>query len=408
MRAGHNVFLTGSAGTGKTFLLDRFIRYLRLHDIKVAVTASTGIAAAHLGGRTIHSWASMGIDEDMGPKQLKRLSNSQEIRERIRSTKVLIIDEISMLDAKRLDLVDKICRFFKDPFVPFGGIQVILCGDFFQLPPIFKDEPVRLAYDSYAWQEADLKTCYLTKQYRHSDPKLISILNRIRQGLAGDKELTLLASRIDAPGHPDIAMSRLYTHNADVDVINRRELARLEGEGRAYRRENTGPKELTALLSRTYLVPDNLELKIGAVVMFVKNNFDAGYVNGTLGKVISFSPEGYPIVQTWDGQVIEAMPGNWNLEDDDGKIIAALRQLPLRLAWAITIHKSQGMSLDGAEMDLSKCFAPGMGYVALSRVRSLSGMRILGISPFALKIDGQVGEKDRYFQALSIEADKAL
>ena len=400
LQSGENVFLTGSAGTGKTFLLNQFIAYLKNKKIRAGITASTGIAATHLNGRTIHSWAGMGIEQAMDKKSIKRLARNEELTEKIKETKVLIVDEISMLNAERLDLVDKICKAIKDPFRPFGGIQIILCGDFFQLPPVSRDKRARFAYDAYAWRNSGIKVCYLEKQFRQDDSEFTNILNQIRGNKAGDKEVSLLRKRLYKPVNRFSKPTKLYTHNIDVDAINSYELARLSGDEKAYNMSESGPRELVDFLKKSCLAPEELKLKVGAMAMFVKNNFDSGYVNGTLGEIIDFEENGYPIVKIKNGNKIAAPPSSWNIEEDD-RVIASIRQIPLRLAWAITIHKSQGMSLDTAEIDLSKSFERGMGYVALSRVRTLNGIRLMGINQLAVKVNQQVVEKDKEFKNLS-------
>ncbi len=407
MQAGHNIFLTGSAGTGKTFLLNQFIDYLKKKNIKVGITASTGIAATHLGGRTIHSWVGMGIEQAMNNKSIEKLVKNEELKERIKEAEVLIIDEISMLDAERLDLVDQICKAVKDPFLPFGGTQIIMCGDFFQLPPIDKNKQPRFAYDSFAWQDPEMKVCYLEEQFRQDDSKFVNILNKIRDNNAGQKDLDLLKQRLYKPVNCPIRPTKLYTHNVDVDAINDYELTRISGNEKVYNMAEHGPKELVDFLKKSCLAPEKLKLKVGAIVMFVKNNFDSGYVNGTLGKVVDFDEDGYPVIKIKNGQEIILAPSSWKIEEDD-RVIASIRQIPLRLAWAITVHKSQGMSLDAAEIDLSKSFERGMGYVALSRVRSLSGIRLMGINQMAIKVNRQVVEKDKEFKSLSkrLEKDK--
>lgn len=404
LQAGHNIFLTGSAGTGKTFLLNQFIEYLKKKNIKVGVTASTGIAATHINGRTIHAWMGMGISQTMDDKQLKKLKKNQEVRDRIKYTKILIIDEISMLDADRLDLIDKICKAIKDPFAPFGGMQVVMCGDFFQLPPIDKNGEARLAYDSIIWKSGKIKVCYLEEQFRQNDLRFVKILNQIRANQAGEEELALLKQHSSKATKPSIRPTKLYAHNIDVDVINDRELASISGEEIIYDMSIQGPRDLVNYLKRSCLAPAELKLKVGAMVMFVKNNFKAGYVNGTLAKVIGFSEDGWPVVKLKNGQEIIVSTSSWSFEEGDN-ILANIHQLPLRLAWAITIHKSQGMSLDSAEIDLSKSFTHGMGYVALSRVRTLDGIYLVGINQMAIKVNQAVVEKDIEFKSLSKQAE---
>jgi len=407
LQAGHNVFLTGSAGTGKTFLLNQFIEYLKKQNIKVGVTASTGIAATHINGRTIHAWMGMGIFQTMDDKQLKKLKKNQEVRDRIKYTKILIIDEISMLDAERLDLIDKICKAIKDPFAPFGGMQVVMCGDFFQLPPIDKNGEAKFAYDAKVFKSGKIKVCYLEEQFRQNDLRFVKILNKIRANQAGEEELDLLKKHSSKAAKPLIRPTKLYAHNIDVDAINDRELASIPGEEIVYEMNIQGPRELVGYLKRSCLAPEELKLKIGAMVMFVKNNFKAGYVNGTLAKVIGFSEDGWPVVKLKNGQEIIVAISSWSFEEGDN-ILANIHQLPLRLAWAITIHKSQGMSLDAAEIDLSKSFTHGMGYVALSRVRTLDGIYLVGINQMAIKVNQAVVEKDKEFKSLSKQAENEI
>jgi len=400
LKSGVNVFLTGSAGTGKTFLLNQFISYLKKSKIRTGVTASTGIAATHLEGRTIHSWSGIGIKKEMDEKSLKHIVKEKNLNKRIRETKILIIDEISMLDADRLNLVDRVCKKVKDPFLPFGGLQIIMCGDFFQLPPVSQNQKLRFAYESSIWQNSNIKVCYLSKQFRQNDPIFTDILNKIRENKAGLEELNLLKTRLHQSINLSVKPTQLYTHNVKVDAINDSELSRISEEEMTYYMIGQGSKNLVDFLKKNCLAPEELKLKIGAIVMFVKNNFEAGYVNGTLGKVIDYNDNKYPIIEITSGRHIVASPTTWNMEENND-VVASVRQIPLRLAWAITVHKSQGMSLDAAEIDLSKSFVYGMGYVALSRIRRLDNIKLMGINQIALQVSPEVVEKDKEFKKLS-------
>ncbi|NQU99983.1 MAG: AAA family ATPase, partial [Parcubacteria group bacterium] len=363
LKSGQNVFLTGSAGTGKTFLLNKFIKHLEKKEIKVGVTASTGIAATHLGGRTIHSWVGMGIEQYMDDKAVRKLIKNYDLRERIREASILIIDEISMIDADRLNLINKICKAAKDPFRAFGGMQIVMCGDFFQLPPIDREKVAQFAYDSFAWQHSEIKICYLEKQFRQNDLKFTGILNKIRKNKAGQAELALLKTRLYKSVKSSVKPTKLYTHNINVEAINDHELSCINEEEKVYHMVEHGSPDLVKVLKKSCLSPEDLKLKVGAVVMFIKNNFVDGYVNGTLGEVIGFDEEhDYPVVKTKNGVEIIAEPRSWSIgEDNDDEVIASIKQIPLRLAWAITVHKSQGMGLEVAEIDLSKSFECGMG-----------------------------------------------
>lgn len=397
LKMGQNIFLTGPAGSGKTYLLNQYIGYLEDHKISVAVTASTGIASTHLNGRTIHSWCGMRIEEKMDEKQIDGLKDNEDIFYRVVGAKVLIIDEISMLNANRLDLVNNICQALKQDLRPFGGLQVILCGDFFQLPPVTtkKNEDGRFVVESESWCNMDLKVCYLEGQYRQEDKKFLSVLNAIRNNAVDKNIAAILLERLNKPINFSIKPTKLYTHNKNVDAENLFELNRLAGEERAYQMTSVGVPHLVKSLKENCLAPEDLRLKNDAVVMFVKNNFGRHYVNGTLGKVIAFDEDtGYPLVETVSGRQIIAGPESWMIEEGH-RVLASISQIPLRLAWAITVHKSQGMSLDCAEIDLSNTFEFGMGYVALSRVRSLDGIKLFGINDKALQVNQSAIDLDK-------------
>lgn len=409
LKSGANVFLTGSAGTGKTFLLNKFIKYLKDEQIKAGITASTGIASTHIGGTTIHSWSGIGIAKDIDdPKIRKFLKRKTPKWKEIRDTKVLIIDEISMLDSERLSLIDRVCREIKDPFLPFGGIQLVVCGDFFQLPPINDgiEEKSQLAYNSPVWRKARFKVCYLEKQYRQDDKEFINILNDIRSNRATAKTLEKINTRLNQNIDGYEKVTKLYSHNRNVDNINNLELSKIEEAEKEYEMAYKGPEKLVEILKKGCLAPEILKLKKGAIVMFVKNNFKEGYVNGTLGTVVGFEND-FPIVKTIKGNRVIAMKAEWDFEKND-EVLASIYQIPLRLAWAITIHKSQGMSLDAAEIDLSKSFDYGMGYVALSRVRRLSSIKLVGINENALKVNQEITEKDKEFILLSKENEETI
>lgn len=409
LMTGHNIFLTGQAGSGKTYLVNEYVKFLKKNKIGVSVTASTGIAATHLNGSTIHSWSGIRINKEMTDKDIYRLQANANARARILAPKVLIIDEISMFHSYRLDAVNKVCKVIRNNPEPFGGLQVILCGDFFQLPPVNDEDypESSFAYKSDSWEELDLRICYLDEQHRQWDEDYLRVLNDIRSREVGEGTFEKLASRINGKIANDVYPTKLYSHNIDVDGINNFELSKINKPEFVYEMQAEGKKELVEALKKGCLAPENLVLKEGAVVMFVKNNPGKGYINGTLGKVIDFDSDKYPIVETYSGKEVVATPTSWTFEESDVKL-AEISQVPLRLAWAITVHKSQGMSLDVAEVDLSKSFTYGMGYVALSRLRSLEGLRLLGINQMALQVDSEVAEIDLVFKEQSKEQASEL
>ncbi len=397
MKTGVNVYLTGSAGSGKTYLLNQYIDYLKEHDIAVAVTASTGIAATHMNGMTIHGWSGIGVRETLSAYDLEALDEKKYLWNRFASARVLIIDEVSMLHAHRLDMVDQVCRKFKRKDIPFGGLQVILAGDLFQLPPVNRSgnlNPKDMVIYSQAWKEMSLAICYLTEQHRQDDDAFLGILNAIRDDELTDEHYELLATRHNADLGEKINPTKLYTHNKNVDAENMAKLGEVIGEVRVYKMTSSGRDVIVDILKKSCLAHDDLMLKVGAEVMFIKNNLEAGYVNGTRGVVDGFTDEGLPIVELNNGKRIFVDTESWAIEEN-GKTKASVTQIPLRLAWAITIHKSQGMSMDCAEIDLAHTFAYGMGYVALSRVRTLAGIRLVGFHPNALRVDPEVLSFDK-------------
>lgn len=390
LKMGHNVYLTGPAGSGKTHLLNEYIKFLRENKVEVGITASTGIAATHMGGSTIHSWSGIGIKDDLDEWELDSLLQKSYLAKRFQNTKVLIIDEVSMLHHYRLDLIDKVCRGFKQNDLPFGGMQIILSGDFFQLPPINRNsDEICFINKSEVWKKMNLKICYLEEQFRQDCDVLETILNNIRNNDVGENILVPLRTCYKRKIEGSVVPTKLYTHNIDIDEINNAELDKINGGVKIFEMQTKGKKNLVETLKKSCLAHEELRLKKGAVVMFIKNNPIKKYVNGTLGTIIDFGDRGLPIVKTYDGRKIEVDRESWMI-DDEGKIKAELKQVPLRLAWAITVHKSQGMSLDAAEIDLSKSFVEGMGYVALSRVRSLNGLRLMGLNQIALQVNKEV------------------
>lgn len=408
LKTGGNIFLTGEPGAGKTYVLNQYIDWLSASGISVAITASTGIAATHVGGMTIHAWSGIGARDTLDQYALDQIATHEKTVRRVKKARVLVIDEISMLDGRVLDMVESVCRTIKQTGDAFGGMQVVLVGDFFQLPQVAaRGEMSRFAFESRAWDSARFVTCYLTEQHRQEDDILLGLLGAIRKNDIDESHYTLLGEQ-DAIAFPDIEPTKLYTHNSDVDAVNTAHLTALTTKGATFTMEMMGNKQLLESLVKNCLSPQVLELREEAMVMCTKNNFEVGYVNGTLGRVTKFdTDDGYPWIMTSDGREIKIVPQSWTIEDD-GKVRAQIMQVPLRLAWAITIHKSQGMSLDAAEIDLRNAFTYGQGYVALSRVRSLQGMKVLGLNAHALLVDPRIVNKDERFREESHDADCAF
>ena len=467
LQTGQNVFLTGSAGSGKTYTLNQYINYLRARRVPVAVTASTGIAATHMNGTTIHSWSGIGIKDELSERDLTNLSRKQFLADRLKDTAVLIIDEISMLHAKQLNLVNQVLKHIRKNDKAFGGIQVVVAGDFFQLPPIGsrgESNRDKFAFMSEAWLDAEFHICYLSEQHRQVSAAseggldLDDILNQIRRQDVSFEAIAALEATYDQD--VDIKRTRLYTHNLNVNKINDKELAELNGEMMRFEATAIGEDKLVDTLKKTVRTQDELILKVGAKVMFIKNNTELNVSNGTMGELIGFATvkvddsadkakaekdakadakndsstndkaiededdiadtkpkskskalskkpvtQKMPVVRLNSGREVIAEPEEWIIEDEAGEVLASYSQVPLCLAWAITIHKSQGMTLDAAEIDLSRTFELGQGYVALSRLKSLAGLQLLGMNTMSLQLDPLARGADKRFLALSEEAD---
>ncbi|MBI3572449.1 AAA family ATPase [Candidatus Kaiserbacteria bacterium] len=408
LKTGANVFLTGEPGSGKTHTVNAFTLWLRHRGIEPSITAATGIAATHVGGLTLHSWSGIGITDSPSAADIDRIASKEHVARRIGKARVLIIDEVSMLSANAFAAADAVCREVRRSNAPFGGIPVVLVGDFFQLPPVERaGRATAFCYDSATWQVLNPIVCYLSEQHRQGDQEYLGVLSAMRAGEMEELHRERLNSRRARAGETPAArgMPRLYSHNVDVDRENAAELAKLPGEARQFNMTSRGKDSLVEGLKRGCLSPEVLELKEGAAVMFTKNNPQAGFANGTLGQVAGFDREGgAPIVETRAGARIFVPPMEWQVAEQ-GKVRASISQLPLRLAYAMTIHKSQGMSMDAAVMDLSQVFEYGQGYVALSRVRTLAGVHLLGINRRALEVHPQILLKDRDFRGLSAAAE---
>lgn len=398
--SGESALLTGPAGSGKTYVLNQFVR-LAKHDGKhVSVTATTGLAATHLGGTTIHSWSGIGVHDVLPGGFVEHLAKGRQ--EIIENTDVLIIDEISMLHDYRLDMVDEVCRLVrKKPDEAFGGIQVVMSGDFFQLPPINRRDSGRdggFVVHSQAWRDLDPTILYLAEQHRQDDEQLLDILNNLRAGDIRRHHAEALLARVDTMPEDEANLTELHTMNVDVDRINTERLLGLEGETIQYEATTTGSANYVETLGRSVLAPRVLELKQGALVMAVRNDPNRKFANGSIGRVVDFEPTtDYPVVQFMNGREITVVPETWELRDGDKKR-ASITQVPLRLAWAITVHKSQGMTLDAARIDLRKAFVEGMGYVALSRVKSLHSLYLHGINRMALQVSEDAKHIDEHLR----------
>lgn len=406
MAAGENVLLTGPAGSGKTYVLNEFIRRAKREGKMVSVAATTGLAATHLNGTTIHAWSGIGIHDQL-PRNFKEMLTKGR-RDIIEKTDILIIDEISMLHDYRLDMVDEVTRLVRSNNQPFGGLQLILCGDFFQLPPVNRvDTKVgSFVFNSAVWEELDPTICYLNEQHRQDDEVFLDILNAMRAGDMRRRHVEQLLARIDANLSDGDKITELHTTNVDVDRINTAQLSHIVGEEHTFVMQTTGKANYVESLKRSCLAVEELVLKKNALVMCIRNSPDKKFANGSLGTVVDFDKIlGYPKIELRNGRTITVGPETWELRDGDKKR-ASISQIPLRLAWAITVHKSQGMTLDAARIDLRRAFVEGMGYVALSRVRRIDNLSLDGINKMALKVSSEALKIDEQLRKKSEQGYK--
>ncbi|KYN45018.1 ATP-dependent DNA helicase PIF1 [Trachymyrmex septentrionalis] len=372
--SGKNVFFTGSAGTGKSFLLKKIISALP-PDVTMA-TASTGVAACHIGGITLHKFAGIGVGTGTKERCIQ-LASRPASASTWRKTKHLVIDEVSMVDGDFFDKIEEVARHVRRTERPFGGIQLILCGDFFQLPPVSKtNDKAKFCFQSEAWQKCVHFNFELRIVHRQKDEAFVKILNSIRIGRITDDIVDILKEtakqKIESNG---ILATRLCSHVKEADEINEFQLNELKGESKVYTALDSD-SSATSMLDQQLPIPSKLILKVGAQVMLMKNiNVNSGLVNGARGVVIDFKND-IPIVNLRSGTHYEAKMEKWAIKTSSGAVIHR-KQIPLKLAWAFSIHKSQGLTLDCVEMCLSRVFDAGQSYVALSRAQSLQSLRVL-------------------------------
>lgn len=408
-----SLFLTGKAGTGKTTFLREVVRYTKK---KCIVLAPTGIAAVNAGAMTIHSFFQFGlgpfVQGVIEPKSDFRINKSK--LELIRHLQLLIIDEVSMVRADLMDHIDVELRRIRRNSKPFGGVQLLMIGDLQQLPPIAhggEDELLRQYYKTlYFFSSAALKSmkysCIELKNvYRQTDRHFIDILNHARDCTLTSQDITDLNARY-IPGFspkPEDGYIRLMTHNRQVDYVNETEMEKLDSKPYTFMAAVTGtfPEE-------SYPTANSLTLKKGAQVMFIKNDPDRRFINGTLGEVKSIDKNSIAVRLAESGTIIDVEPVEWqNIRyqfDEESKEISSkqigrFKQYPLKAAWAITVHKSQGLTFDKAIIDVHAAFSPGQAYVALSRCRTLDGLVLS--SPVSASVFMRDNAVDAYMNYIS-------
>lgn len=406
--AGKSIFITGPGGTGKSYLLQTLYSLYQSHTgRKMAVTALTGCAALLLGpwAKTLHSWAGVGLAKGSPESVARGILNNGRKKKAWRGTSCLVIDEVSMLTPYLLEYLDKVGRIVRKVDLPFGGLQIVFVGDFYQLPPVMKDVPLQpgeaeriFAFESPLWKKIVQETIALKQIIRQRDPVFQGILNEARIGeLSAEGYAALEARKTMAWKGQEIKPTLLFTKNQDVNIINANQLEKLKGDCVTFQAKTVPPpglpRELVDYmvdrLDRDAPYEVELHLKEKAQVMLLKNQDpEAGLVNGSRGVITGFGPDGFPLVKFLHGPPfpVRVPPAAWSMETDDEAHTVVREQIPLRLAYAMTIHKAQGASLDSALVDVGpSTFEYGQAYVALSRVRDLEALYVYEIHPRAFR-----------------------
>ena len=374
---GRSVFITGGAGVGKSFLIKTIKEKLEEKGKKVALTSSTGISAINIGGNTIHSFCGTGLRGSVGELRSINAETISRTRNYITHFDTIIVDEVSMLSGDYLDMMDVWFQRVWKRQSPFGGRQMIFVGDLLQLPPVITDKDLvsfKFAFQSDAWVMYDVREHFLTKIFRQEDKETQHYLNCIRFGKVTDEVLKYFNSKVGAK-LKDPEPTELYPLKKSVNQINFDKLDKLPGKEWEYEATFTGEESWQQAIAKNTIADICVFLKVGAPVLFIKNNPDLGYFNGMKGFVRECKEESV-VVESVDGNVIEVGRETWEKKGNDGEVLATMSQIPLILGWAITIHKSQGMTIEYLRCDLSGCFECGQAYTALSRMKSMDGLSL--------------------------------
>ena len=403
INSGKNIFVTGSAGTGKSFILNKL---KEKYKKRLELTSTTGISAVNIKGITIHSWAGVGICKKTLDKCVRDILDKQALVNKIRKCKLLAIDEISMLKGETFTYIDHVLRMVRGNNLPFGGIQILLFGDFFQLPPVeVAENDKSFCFETISWQELNLVTVKLEKIHRQSEVSFIKALNDIRENKIEEDDFKLLKSREIDYDTTESSMLHIFSRNEETNNYNKQKFDAIDSQVYTYKanigiyrnekyiEEGLTDRELMILdvFQKNCKVLTELCLKKGCRVMLMINlDFEKGLINGSCGEIIALDDTS--ITVKFDNGIVEDVKLHKFEYYYNDILTASMRQFPLRLAYAITIHKSQGMTLENVVVDCNKIFEEGQTYVALSRVKNLNGLFLKGFSLDKIKVNSKVVE----------------
>ncbi len=386
-QSGENIFLTGGAGSGKSFVVREFMK--DKNDKEMPILASTGAAAVLLGGRTFHSFFGLGIMEGGSTATFDRILNDKKTLKRIRQVEGVIIDEISMIPGEVLMVAEMVSQQARESTLPWGGMRMIAVGDFGQLPPVTRFGQKRdWCFLNDVWRRTDFQTCQLNLNQRIQDNEFLNVLSDIREGHVSERVKDFLAEHTK-PHDEDHPGTRLFPRRDQSEEYNQKKLAEIDEDEVVIDSIYFGEQRYIEILTKSAPVPQQLKLKVGCRVLFLKNDAQKRWVNGTRGTLVHYEPD-HLVVRKEGGREVTVEKFSFSMLDADGNMKASVIQFPVNLAYATTIHKSQGATLDELWCDLGSLWEPGHAYVALSRLRDASGLHIVRWSPRSIITDPAV------------------
>lgn len=396
LRSGENVFLTGGAGSGKSFLIRQFMR--ELDPKEMPILASTGAAAVLLGGRTFHSFFGLGIMEGGADATYERASKDKRLMSRLRKVEGVIIDEISMIPGQALMIAEALSQRARESKLPWGGMRVITVGDFAQLPPVTQSGARDWCFLNGVWEASGFQTAILSHNQRVSDNLFLDVLSDVRHGQVTERVREFLNDHVQTHDEDDPG-TRLFPRKINAEKFNEKKLYEIDEEEVVIESVYTGSERHIQLLKKASPIAEKLILKIGCQVMFLQNDPQRRWVNGTRGMVTDITSDQITVRKD-RGREVQVSKSSFALQDAEGMVMAQVEQFPLTLAYATTIHKSQGATLDDLWCDLSQLWEPGQAYVALSRLRSAEGLHLIGWNPRSIIVDPKVLQFYKQFEGL--------